>query len=148
MNVEQILKTEKPIALESRSLIHLILVCNKVNEQYASALKEYEISLQQFNVLRILRGQKGKAANLQTLNERMVSRQSNTTRLVDKLLVKGLVNREVCPSNRRKIEITITKEGKELLLELDRIIKNTEQDLLADFSKDDLVHLNTLLDKF
>ncbi|MDC6351839.1 MarR family transcriptional regulator [Zeaxanthinibacter sp. PT1] len=148
MNVEMILKTEKPIALESRSLIHLILVSNKVNEQYASALKEYDISQQQFNVLRILRGQKGKAANLQTLNERMISKQSNTTRLVDKLLNKGLVNRMVCPSNRRKIEITITEEGKALLLKLDKIVSRTEDELLSGFSNEDLRQLNNLLDKF
>ncbi|NNF18202.1 MAG: MarR family transcriptional regulator [Flavobacteriaceae bacterium] len=148
MNVEMILKTEKPMPLESRSLIHLILVSNKVNEQYAAALKEYDISQQQFNVLRILRGQNGKAANLQTLNERMISKQSNTTRLVDKLLGKGLVNRMVCPSNRRKIEITITDEGKALLLKLDEIVSHTEDELLSGFSKEDLIQLNTLLDKF
>ena len=68
----------------------------------AGALKPFEVSIQQFNVLRILRGRKGVPANLSTLNERMVTKMSNTTRLVDKLLAKGYVDRVVCESNRRK----------------------------------------------
>jgi len=88
-----------------------MLVENHINETIATALKPFEVSVQQFNVLRILRGQKNKPANLSTLNERMVTKMSNTTRLVDKLLTKGYVERRTCPSNRRKIEITITKQG-------------------------------------
>ena len=97
MNVEEIIKTSKKIPLEPRTLIHMELVHNKINEIMYGALKPFEVSLQQFNVLRILRGQQGKPANLSTLNERMVTKMSNTTRLVDKLLAKGFVNRTVCP---------------------------------------------------
>jgi DNA-binding MarR family transcriptional regulator len=85
-----------------------MLVNNKISEAIASSLKPYDVSQQQFNVLRILRGQNEKPANLSTLNERMISKMSNTTRLVDKLLLKGYVDRITCPSNRRKVEISIT----------------------------------------
>jgi len=104
--------------------------------------------MQQFNVLRILRGQQGKPANLSTLNERMVSKMSNTTRLVDKLLKKGYANRIVCASNRRKVEITITDEGLEVLTEMDIAMKKAEKDLLANLTDLELKQLNHLFNKF
>lgn len=148
MNVEEIIKTEKQIPLESRTIIHLMLVYNKVNDAIASALKPFEISIQQFNVLRILRGQKGCPANLSTLNERMVTKMSNTTRLVDKLLAKGYVDRVICKTNRRKVEITITEEGKSLLQKVDKVVKNTEQEIVRGLNEKELNQLNTLLHKF
>ncbi len=148
MNVEAVIKTSLKIPLRPRTIIHLMLISNRVNEAVAQALKPYDVSLQQFNVLRILRGRKGEPANLSTLNERMVSKMSNTTRLVDKLIAKGYVKRNVCPSNRRKVEIFITPEGSEALKEMDRVVDAAEHDLLSGFSDENLRQLNTLLDKF
>ena len=130
MNVEKIIKTEKQIPVGSRTMIHLSLVESKINEIMTAALKPHGVSLQQFNVLRILRGQKGKPANLSTLNERMVTKMSNTTRLVDKLILKGYVDRMVCPSNRRKVEINITPEGESALSLMDIALKEAEDELL------------------
>lgn len=148
MNVEKVIKTDKPIPLESRTLIHISLVQNKINEIMAKAIKPFDISLQQFNVLRILRGQKGKPANLSTLNERMITKMSNTTRLVDKLILKNYVSRKVCPSNRRKIEITITSQGESDLLKIDKKIIEAEKEIVQDFNLQELKELNQLLDKF
>ncbi len=148
MNVEEIIKTKKTIPLKSRTLIHLMLVNNKVNETISTALKPYGVSLQQFNVLRILRGQGNTPANLTTLNERMVSKMSNTTRLVDKLLIKGFVDRSVCEENRRKIEITITEKGLKVLSDMDIVMQKTESDLVEELTEQDLQTLNSLLDKF
>ncbi|GGW22814.1 MarR family winged helix-turn-helix transcriptional regulator [Arenibacter certesii] len=148
MDVEKIIKTDKPIPIESRTLIHISLVQNKINEIMAQAIKPFDISLQQFNVLRILRGQKGKPANLSTLNERMVTKMSNTTRLVDKLILKDYVNRKVCPSNRRKIEITITPKGEADLLKIDKNIIEAEREIVQNFNLQELEELNRLLDKF
>jgi len=148
MNVEQIIKTEKKIPLESRTIIHFMLVNNKINEGISSVLKPYDVSLQQFNVLRILRGQNGKPANLSTLNERMVTKMSNTTRLVDKLILKGFVDRIVCPSNRRKVEINITSEGKKVLKKMDAVMKVAEKNILNNISKKELEQLNSLFNKF
>ena len=67
-------------------VIALIKTSNLINDQLLMVLKPYGISIQQFNVLRILRGQKGVAANLSTVQERMVNKMSNTTRLIDKLI--------------------------------------------------------------
>ncbi|MCM4169692.1 Transcriptional regulator SlyA [Arenibacter antarcticus] len=148
MDVEEIIKTEKSIPLESRTLIHISLVENKINDIMGQAIKPFGVSLQQFNVLRILRGQKGKPANLSTLNDRMVTKMSNTTRLVDKLILKDYVNREVCPSNRRKIEITITPKGEADLLEIDKNIIEAERKIIQNFNLQELQELNRLLDKF
>lgn len=148
MNVEEIIKTDKEIPLQSRTIIHFMLVNNKVNEAISSALKPFEVSEQQFNVLRILRGQNGKPANLSTLNERMVTKMSNTTRLVDKLILKGFADRITCPSNRRKVEINITPEGKKILIKMDAIMDKTEKSILKNISKKELEQLNILFNKF
>ena len=147
MNVEAHIKTEKPIPVRSKTIIHLSLVQNKINETIHSALKPFDISLQQFNVLRILRGQKGVPANLNTINERMVTKMSNTTRLVDKLIIKDFVARQICEKNRRKVEIFITETGLEALHEMDAVMTQTEHKLLNGFTENELTQLNELLDK-
>lgn len=148
MNVEDIIKTSKQLPLESRTIIHMSLVCNKINEAMGAALKPFDVSLQQFNVLRILKGQKGKPANLSTINERMVTKMSNTTRLVDKLIAKQFVDRHVCETNRRKVEILITEEGMQALEKMNQAIQTAEQEVLANVDTSDLHELNQLLDKF
>ena len=148
MNVEEIIKTSNPIPMVPRTIIHMTLVQNKIEEAMGNALKPFEVSVQQFNVLRILRGQKGQPANLFTLNERMVNKMSNTTRLVDKLLAKGHVNRAQCPSNRRKVEIIITESGTAALEQMDRAVTQAQETLLANFDKKELEQLNQLLKKF
>lgn len=148
MNVEDIIKTEKEIPLKSRTLIHFLLVNNTITEALSTALKPYGVSLQQFNVLRILRGQNEKPASLATLNERMVTKMSNTTRLVDKLLLKGYVERKVCPSNRRKVEIRITKEGLLILEKMDISMSEAEENVLQNLSDQEMEQLNILFNKF
>ena len=148
MNVEKIIKTEKKIPIKARTMIHFALVGNKVREQFSTALKPFDVSEQQFNVLRILRGQKGKPANLSTINERMVTKMSNTTRLVDKLILKGYVERWTCPGNRRKVEIMITEDGKSALEKIDKVMEHTENLVLKNFTSKELEDFNILLDKF
>ena len=111
----------------SKNLVIALIKYNcKVNESVSKALKPFGVSFQQFNVLRILRGQKGVAANLSTVHERMVNRTSNTTRIIDKLSDKNLVKRNICKDNRRKIELFITNEGLKLLSVIDTIVEKTE----------------------
>ena len=148
MNVEEILKTNKNMPLAKRTLIHVALVANKLNEEVSMVLKPFDISVQQFNVLRLLRGQNGKPANLSTINERMVTKMSNTTRLVDKLILKGYVNRTVCEKNRRKVEIVITEDGLNILKQIDGILFEAEENMLKNFTEEELHQFNELLDKF
>ena len=116
-------------------IIHIIKTSCAVNDLLALDLKPFGISLQQFNVLRILRGQQGVAANLSTVQERMVNKMSNTTRLIDKLTEKNYVERTVCEENRRKIELFITEEGLSLLKEIDPIVDRTEEKMVGHFSQ-------------
>ena len=105
------------------AIISILKTSAFISEILLSGLKPYEISEQQFNVLRILRGQKGIAANLSTVQDRMVHKMSNTTRLIDKLIQKKLVKRNVCVKNRRKIELFITEDGLDLLKKIKHILK-------------------------
>lgn len=129
------------------AVIELILTGNWVQDKLTEALKPYKLSIAQFNVLRILRGRKGKPASLSCVNEKMIHKMSNTTRLVDKLLEKELVERIICPENRRMIEITITNKGLELLIELDRVIEEAEAGMMENLSKEELTSLTQLLKK-
>ena len=96
----------KNVRENSKNLVIALIKYNcKVNESVSKALKPFGVSFQQFNVLRILRGQNGVAANLSTVHERMVNRTSNTTRIIDKLSDKNLVKRNICKENRRKNRI-------------------------------------------
>ena len=148
MNVEKIIKTKKEIPLRPRTLIHMQLIVNSVSEKITTVLKPFDISTQQFNVLRILRGQNGKPANLSTISERMVSKMSNTTRLVDKLIAKEYVERKICPENRRKVEISITTKGIEALEHMDAAMLQAENELTANLTDQELIMLNQILDKF
>ena len=144
MTIEEIIQT-KELPLSRKLSINLLYTANWVNEILHETLKPYEISLQQFNVLRILRGQKGRPANLSTINNRMVTKMSNTTRLVDKLIQKKLVDRTICPSNRRKVEITITREGLALLDSIDPIMATAEEKITENLNNNELEQLNTML---
>lgn len=147
MRIEDLLKTEGNLTPEKKLVLNLIVTANYINDSMQEAVKPFGISIPQFNVLRILRGQKGKPANLSTIQERMVSKMSNTTRLVDKLVDKELTERIVCPTNRRKIEIMITKKGLELLKELDPIVEDLEKNFAGKLNNNELETLNIKLNE-
>mgnify|MGYP001803271434 CR=1 FL=1 len=115
LSIEKIIKTEIKLPISRKVIVNLLHTENWMMDKINLELKPFDVSIQQFNVLRILKGQKGKPANLSTIQERMVNKMSNTTRLVDKLIAKEFVTRITCPSNRRKVEITITKQGEGFL---------------------------------
>ncbi len=148
MTIEEIIKSGSPLALPKRTVLNIMYTQNLLAERFAELLKPYDISAEQFNVLRILRGQKGQPANMSLIQERMLAKTSNTTRLVDKLLFKGLVTREVCPDNRRKMEVMITDKGLALLLELDPKVDAHEQSLASALTQEQLVQLNLLLEQY
>ncbi len=136
------------MSIDSKQIIISILETNcKVLEILGQALKPYEISLQQFNVLRILRGQKGVPANLSTVQERMVNRMSNTTRIIDKLIDKNFVQRNICEKNRRKIELFITDEGMSLLKVVDPVVDKAEKQITQALRSDEQENLFELLKK-
>lgn len=147
MKIEDIIKTNESLPLSKKAVINLFYTNSIINDQVHAVLKPFDISIQQFNVLRILKGQKGKPSNLSTIQERMVSKMSNTTRLVDKLISKGYVHRNICPSNRRKVEITITDPGINFLDQTSMAIEELEQKITSNLTEQELITFNTLLNK-
>lgn len=128
-------------------IIKLIRMNCAINEQLMLALKPFGISIQQFNVLRILRGQKGVAANLYTVQEKMVNKMSNTTRIIDKLIDKSFVERIICKENRRKIELFITEEGLNFLKQVDPVIDQIEEKMTNHLSEKEKQEMLILLNK-
>ena len=135
------------IELAKNTVVGILKAGSKVEDHIGEVLKSFDLSLQQFNVLRILRGRKGKPANLQTVQKRMIHKMSNTTRLVDKLILKKLVVRKTCKENRRKIEITITDKGLDVLSNLDTKIQKTEATILKPLSLEEQKTLRNLINK-
>ena len=148
MNIEEIIKSTLPLSIEKKTILNIIYTKNIISDKFNELLKPFEISEEQYNVLRILRGQKGIPCNMFTIQERMLAKTSNTTRLVDKLLLKEFVNRAICPENRRKMEISITQKGLNILSELDSSVVQHEQLFSDNLSKEELIQLNKLLEKY
>ena len=112
-----------------------------MSDEISCALHPYGLSIQQFNVLRILRGCKEKPASLQYINSRMIHKTSNTTCIVDRLLEKKLVDRKPCAENRRMIEINITQAGLKLLTTIDPVIDKKENEVANRLSEKELTAL-------
>lgn len=148
MKIEEVLKSTGDYNKSTRVILNLMYTQVVVAEKFNEVLKPYDISGEQYNVLRILRGQKGCPANMCVIQERMLAKTSNTTRLVDKLLLKDLVTRNVCPDNRRKIEVLITKKGLDLLTELDPKVQKHEESFANNLTDNELIELNILLEKY
>ncbi|MFV5700907.1 MarR family winged helix-turn-helix transcriptional regulator [Flavobacterium sp. XS2P12] len=148
MKIEEILKSTVPMDNSKKIILNVLYTQNVITDNFNEILKPYEISGEQYNVLRILRGQKGNPANMCMIQERMLAKTSNTTRLVDKLLLKELVTRKVCPENRRKIEVLITQKGLDVLKELDPKVIAHEQFFSKNLNTEEIIQLNQLLEKY
>jgi DNA-binding MarR family transcriptional regulator len=148
MKIEDVIKTTAMLDNSKRIVLNVLYTQNVITDKFNEILKPYELSSEQYNVLRILRGQKGNPANMCVIQERMLAKTSNTTRLVDKLLLKKLVTRNVCPENRRKIEVLITQKGLDILNELDPKVINHEHFFSKNLNSDELEQLNQLLEKY
>jgi DNA-binding MarR family transcriptional regulator len=109
--------------------------------------KPFGVTMQQYNVLRILKGQQGKPMTVLAITERMLDRMSNASRLVDKLLEKQLVERRQCPNDRRAVDIVILPAGLALLERMEGDLKKLGEKIEA-MGNENLVQLNELLDEF
>ncbi len=141
------LKIKEDISLSKETILRIFLSTDLIKQRLISNLKPHALSLEQFNVLRILRGQQGQPLNLQDVQERMINKMSNTTRLVDKLILKDYVTRTQCTTNKRKIELSITKNGLDKLLEIDHLIDASEKQATDKLNTSELIELNKLLHK-
>jgi DNA-binding MarR family transcriptional regulator len=148
MKIEEVIKSNIALKDAKKVILNIMYTQNVLSDKFNEILKPYDLSSEQYNVLRILRGQKGNPANMCIIQERMLAKNSNTTRLIDKLLLKDLVTREVCPDNRRKIEVLITQKGLDVLTMLDPKVDEHEQQFASNLTEEELNLLNNLLEKY
>jgi DNA-binding MarR family transcriptional regulator len=129
-----------------KAYINLVFTAGWLEQRQAQAFKPFGLTLPQYNVLRILRGQHPQPATVNLLIERMLDKTSNASRIVDKLEAKELVTRQICPSNRRAVDIRITEAGLDLLRRMDDL--TGPQTLgLDNLTSEEATQLSNLLDK-
>ncbi len=126
--------------------VNLIYTYNWLNTFQSKLLKPQDLTSQQFNVLRILRGQHPKHASVKIIRERMLDKMSDASRIVEKLRLKGLVERVVSNIDRRECEVSITEKGLMLLAAIDKENENFDK-IFSALTKEEIVRLNDLLDK-
>jgi DNA-binding MarR family transcriptional regulator len=127
--------------------INVLYTASWLSQQNAKVLKPFQISWQQFNILRILRGMAPQTATVKLLTERMIDKTSNASRLVEKLKKKGLVERVNCEKDRRRVNVSITQEGLNLLDKASAAVDESLAELAASIGSEEAELLNDLLDK-
>ncbi len=131
-----------------KAYLNIVFTSGWLSLRQAAAFRPYGVTLPQFNVLRILRGQHPKPATVALLIDRMLDKTSNASRIVDKLEEKKLVTRTVCPANRRAVDIRITAAGLDLLRQIDESgVLVAAQTGMSTLSDSEFEQLNYLLDK-
>ena len=146
MRIEEEIK-QKSFSSEFHKLaVNLQFTSNWLRSLHTKTMKSFGVSSQQYNVLRILKGQYPKPSSLILIRERMLDKESNASRLIDKLVNSGLTKRIQCPNDRRQVEITITEKGIELLEILNPKVDGISNSLKG-LSEEEAATLNNLLDK-
>ncbi len=130
----------------TRALLNIMFTGVWLQQRVGQALKTFDITEPQYNVLRILRGQNGAAMNLYEIQNRMIQKMSNVSRLIDKLVAKKLVTRKESKENRRRVDITITQKGLELLEEAGPLIEPLFRQMSNNLTKEQAKNLGDWLD--
>jgi DNA-binding MarR family transcriptional regulator len=146
MGISEDLKQTKFNSPTSKAVVNIIFTGNWMMQQTHELLKPYGLTPQQYNVLRILRGQQNNPITVLGITERMMDKMSNASRLVDKLLEKKLVLRRECPQDRRAVDVMILPAGLSLLDEIDKVQLAWEKNF-ASISTDKMDQMNEILDE-
>lgn len=147
MKLEDEIKQKKFKNEFQKLALNIIFTGNWLNSNSIKTFKPFGISPQQYNVLRILKGQHPDAISVNCIAERMLDKNSNASRLVDKLKIKNLVKREVCERDRRQVDIAITDKGIDLLKQMESISDLIDAKIKSSLSDDEAAQLNLFLDK-
>lgn len=146
MSLERDIKQDKFPDEHEKVLINILFTASWLYNKNASRLKVHDITPEQYNVLRILRGSYPRALMLSDVTSRMIDKSSNATRLVEKLRQKGLLRRDICENNRRQVDIVITQPGLDLLKDIDQVAATWFESLRV-ITQDEAAELNRILDK-
>lgn len=147
MKVENAIKIDKFKGAIKRAITNVYFTGYWLSDKLSEVLKPFGVSEQQFNVLKVLRDQKCNGSNLCDIQESMMHKTSNATRLVEKLRLKGLVTRQTCESNRRRVDIKITDKGIKLLGEIEGKLSQYEWGFENKLTLEEYGQLADLLDK-
>ena len=128
-----------------KATLNVMYTSNYIRDKTLPFFKDYGILQQHYNVLRIVRGKKGEPVSPGKIIEVMLDKGRDLTRLVDKLVKVGYLERKVCSSNRRKVDIFITEHGLDITSKIERRINDWYSQL--GLSATEAEQLNTLLDK-
>ena len=130
---------------QQKAMLNVLFTANWLRSRQTAVYKPFGISPQQYNILRILRGAKGRM-NMNSVKERMIARAPNATRLTDKLIAKGLVERERCEEDRRVVYVRISPKGLDLLARIDVVNRSDMKDLIERVSEAEAEWTNRALD--
>ena len=146
MNLEEEIKQSKFRSEFQKTIINIYYTNSYISSKFQDLLSEYKLTVQQYNILRILRGQFPETASIGTIKERMLDKNSDITRIIDRLIIKQLAERKNSINDRRVAEIKITKKGLSLLEKMDLVDVKSDS-ILSHVNETDLKKLNELLDK-
>ncbi|MBX0335222.1 MarR family transcriptional regulator [Pontibacter sp. HSC-14F20] len=146
MQIEEEIKQPVFRSLHQKAYINLVYTAGWVEQQQSAHFKPFGVSLPQYNILRILRGQYPRPATVSMLIERMLDKTSNASRIVDKLVAKELVSRQQCPKDRRTVDVLITEKGLDLLRQMDEL-EGGKGTGITNLSDEEALELSRLLDK-
>ena len=146
MALEDDIRQDKFENEHHKMAVNILFTGSWLHNLNALRFKPFDITPEQYNVLRILGGRHPKLLMLAEVTTRMLDKSSNATRLVEKLRQKGLVKREICETNRRQVDIIITDKGLSLLTKIDKTTDDWMK-TMKNLSRQDAQELNRLLDK-
>ncbi len=146
MKLEEEIKQKSFKSDYQKLVVNILFTNNWLISLQKKIYSNHKITLTQYNILRILRGQKQKPASVNLLKERMIDKMCDVSRLVERLRIKGYVSRGMCSEDRRRSDIVITELGLKLLKDIDKYEKTFEKKL-SNLNKSEVKTLNGLLDK-
>jgi DNA-binding MarR family transcriptional regulator len=148
MKIEQEINQQKPFTNNyQKAAVNIMFTASWLGKKQSDALKPLDLTIQQFNILRILKGLNGEPATIKLLTERMIDKMSNASRLVDKLLAKELVRRDECQDDRRRVDIFISEKGLKILHKASEALENLFTDPHLELNLEDAGILSDLLDR-
>jgi len=130
---------------QQKAMLNILFTAGWFRNRQVELFKPFDISPQQYNILRILRGAQNRV-NMHCVKERMIDRSPNATRLTDKLIAKGLVERERCEEDRRVVYVRISEKGRELLRRIDEQSRAHDLSALHRITAEEATELNRVLD--
>lgn len=146
MKLEEEIRQSKFESMHQKAVLNVIFTANWINGRFRDIFKPYDLTPQQYNVLRILRGRHPQSANPGEIKDVMLDKNPDLTRLCDRLCKVGMITRTVNKNNRRKMNIKITDKGLEVLAQIDPEMRRLQESMVF-ISEDESSHLSDLLDK-